>query len=192
MAVRIVGIVGSPREGNTELLVRACLEEAQKAGTSTELILLREMSLQMCDGCLECDETGRCHFEDGMNEINERLALADGLVIGTPARWRLLSGDLKVFLDRTNPLAVPEKLKGKKAAIIAVGQTTGADAVSIRRAAESVVDYCEENDMSIIGTVVVEGALEPRDVLSNEKALNDCRELGRALAQSLEALDSSL
>lgn len=185
--MKILGIVGSPRKsGNTEIMVRLCLEEAQKAGASTELILLSELDLEMCDGCLECDETGRCHIDDGMNEINEKLAAADGIIFGTPARWRLLSGNLKVFLDRTNPLAVPKKLFGKKAGIVAVGQTSGPEADSIRDAANTIRLYCEDNNMDVVGIVIGEKALNKGDILKNEEALEACRKLGRKIVESIK------
>jgi len=187
--MKIIGIVGSCREGaNTEIMVKLSLDEAKKASASTELILLRDLNLQMCDGCLQCDETGKCHIDDGMNEINEKLAAADGIIFGTPARWRLLSGELKVFFDRTNPLAVPERLVGKKAGIIAVGQTHGREADSIRDAAASVSSYCEDNEMDIVGTVIGESALNAGDILENQEALEQCRKLGRKIVHSVEAL----
>jgi multimeric flavodoxin WrbA len=164
-------------------MVKASLEEAQKAGAHTECILLRDLELELCDGCLECDETGRCHIEDGMNEINEKLAAADGIIFGTPARWRLLSGDLKVFLDRTNPLAVPKRLAGKKAGVVAVGQTSGPEATSIRDAANSVIAYCEDNDMDVVGVIIGENALKEGDILANRAALEGCRELGAQIVQ---------
>lgn len=190
--MNIVGVVGSHREsGNTEIMVKLCLEEAQKAGAATEVILLRELKLQLCDGCLECDDTGECHIDDGMNKINKKLAAADGIIFGTPARWRLLSGDLKVFLDRTNPLAVPKKLSGKKTGIIAVGQTSESEADSIRDAANTVKLYCEDNEMDVVGIVIGENALKKGDILKNEKALEECRELGKKIVESIKTVEKT-
>lgn len=73
----VVGIVGSKREmGNSEQMIRTCLEEVEKSGIKTDLILLRNIEIEMCDGCLKCDETGSCHIDDGMNEINNKLTKA--------------------------------------------------------------------------------------------------------------------
>ena len=184
--MRIVGIVGSMREsGNTEHMVNACLEEARKSGAITEIILIRNLNLQFCDGCLRCDEAGNCHCGDGMNEVNEKLSQADGIVFGTPTRWRLLSGELKVFMDRTNPLAVPKRLKGKVAGIIAVGQTSGRNAASIIEAAESVRNYCKDNNMKIVGIVIGKNALKAGDIMRNRRALSDCRRLGKKMVSSI-------
>ena len=184
---KIIGIVGSPRKGNTEIMVRTALEGAEETGAETEIILLRELRLEMCDGCLQCDETGKCHFDDGMNEINERLAEADGFIIGTPARWSLLSGNLKVFLDRTNPLAVPERLKGKVAGIIAVGQSPkDEEEQSIRKAAESMEYFCSNAGIEVIGKVLGFNALNEGDIEKDKKVLENCKKLGEEIVECLK------
>ena len=185
--IKIIGIVGSPRKGNTEFMVRAVLGGAKEAGAEKELILLRELKLEICDGCLQCDETGKCHFDDGMNELNVRLAGADGFIIGTPARWSLLSSNLKVFLDRTNPLSFPERLKGKVAGIIGVGQSPeDEDEQSIRKAAESVKNYCSNAGIDVIGMVLGFKALNEGDIEKNVKTLQNCKKLGKKLVEHLK------
>jgi multimeric flavodoxin WrbA len=185
--MKIIGIVGSPRKGNTEIMVSAALDEAKKAGAETEIILLRELKLEMCDGCLQCDETGKCHIDDGMNEVNEKMAAADGFIIGTPTRWSLLSGNLKVFLDRTNPLAVPERLKGKAAVIIAIGQSPkDEEEQSIKKAAASVENYCSNAGIDVVGIVLGFNALNERDIEKDNEVLEDCKKLGRKLVDYLK------
>ena len=185
--MKIIGIAGSPRKGNTEVMVRAALEGAKEAGAKTEIILIRELKLEMCDGCLQCDEMGKCHFDDGMNEINERLAGVDGFIIGTPARWSLLSGNLKVFLDRTNPLAVPERLKGKEAGIIAVGQSPeDEEEQSIKKAVDSVKNYCSNAGIDVIGMVLGFNAINEGDIEKNVKTLEDCKKQGKKLVEHLK------
>ena len=46
--MKVVGVCGSPRKGNTEWMLRKLLERAAEAGADTELILLREKVV--CDG----------------------------------------------------------------------------------------------------------------------------------------------
>ena len=185
--IKIIGIVGSPRKGNTEIMVRAALEGVKEAGAETEVILLRELHLEMCDGRLQCDETGKCHFDDGMNEINEKLAEAGGFVIGTPARWSLLSGNLKVFMDRINPLAMPERLKGKVAGIIAVGQSPkNEEEKSISKAADSVKNYCSNAGIEVVRTVLGFNALNEGDIEKDAKTIDDCKKLGKKLVEHLK------
>jgi len=185
--IKIIGIVGSPRKGNTEIMVRAALEGAKEAGAEIEIILLRGIQLEMCGGCIQCDETGKCHFDDGMNEINEELAEADGFIIGAPARWSLLSGNLKVFLDRTNPLAIPERLKGKVAGIIAVGQSSSdEEEQSIQKAAESVEFYCSNAGIKVIGRVLGFNALNEGEIEKDKNALENSKKLGKDRVEHLK------
>jgi multimeric flavodoxin WrbA len=123
--MRILGICGSPRKGNTEWMLGAVLEAASGGGADCELLLLRQAELRPCRGCLACEKRdpagrGACRISDDMRDILPKLLAADALVLGTPAYMGLLSGLLKGFLDRTNP--VWPALRGKRIAGLAVAE----------------------------------------------------------------------
>ena len=105
----MVGICGSPRKGNTEWMLRKLLEGVAKAGAGTELILLWWKDIKGCDGCLSCEAGGKqrkgiCRIQDDMQQIYPKLVEADALALGTPVYFEMLSGLLKNFIDRTNPI----------------------------------------------------------------------------------------
>ncbi len=107
--MKVVGICGSPRKGNTEWMLRKLLDEVARAGMETELILLREKHIEGCDGCLSCEaggtqRKGACRIQDDMQLIYPKLAEADGFAFGTPVYFDMLSGLLKSFMDRTCPI----------------------------------------------------------------------------------------
>ena len=56
--MRILGVSGSPRKGNTEWMLRKLLEMVAQSGAEVELLLLRKMDIRMCRGCLTCEEGG--------------------------------------------------------------------------------------------------------------------------------------
>jgi multimeric flavodoxin WrbA len=123
--MKIVGVCGSPRKGNTEWMLTHFLEAAARGGAATEILLLRKMDVQICRGCLTCEKGGRerpgvCVIKDDMNSVYPRLLAADGIVLATPGYMGLLSGRLKNFLDRT--CAVWPRLEGKKIAGLAVAE----------------------------------------------------------------------
>jgi multimeric flavodoxin WrbA len=181
-----VCVSGSSRKGNSEKLMMAAVDELKKSDNANVLeVYLSDFDPETCDGCLLCDDKGSCHINDGMNEINEQLANADGLIFGTPARWALLSGNLKTFIDRTNPLAAPEKLANKKVVVFAVGQSEGEEAESIKKAADSVVNFCSDAGMELIDTLIVEGVLNPSDIDSKESEFDKVRQLANKLVNSL-------
>lgn len=186
--MRIVAIVGSIRRGNTYAMVEAACHALKDC--DIELIHLKDLNMNMCDGCLVCDESGKCVFEDDMNKIIPHINEADGIILGTPARWSLLSGELKVFLDRLNPLAVPEALKGKKSIIFAVGQTKGENAESIKLAADSVRFFCENAGMDVIETVIAEDCLKEDDLIINHpEVIERCKQAARNLYNSIANSD---
>ena len=107
--MKVVGICGSPRKGNTEWMLTKLLEEVAKAGVETEMILLRNRQINGCDGCLSCEaggaqRRGTCRIQDDMQQIYPKLAEADGFAFGTPVYFDMLSGLLKNFMDRTCPI----------------------------------------------------------------------------------------
>lgn len=89
---------------NSEILANAFATGTKLAGNQVEFVSLKEKSIQFCTGCLACQTTGQCWIKDDMNSLLERMKKADVLVFATPIYFYELSGQLKTFLDRTNPL----------------------------------------------------------------------------------------
>jgi len=121
--MKVLGICGSPRKGNTEWMLEKLLKEVAKGGIETELILLRKVNIKGCDGCLSCEVGGEkrkgvCRIKDDMEQIYPKILAADALALGTPVYFEMLSGLLKNFMDRTCPIWT--KLAGKKVAGVAV------------------------------------------------------------------------
>ena len=123
--MKIVGVCGSPRKGNTEWMLNTLMSAAEKNGAEVELLLLRRMDVRMCHGCLKCEEggkerEGKCIIKDDMNDVYPKLLEADTIVLATPGYMEMLSGLLKNFLDRT--CAVWPRLEGKRLAGLAVAE----------------------------------------------------------------------
>ena len=139
--MKVVGICGSPRRGNTEWMLRRLLEAAAQRGAETELILLRKRRIKSCNGCLTCEVGGKarqgiCSIQDDMQEIYPALLEADCLVLATPVYFEMLSGLLKNFIDRTCP--VWPRLEGKLFAGIAVAEEGVGQAIENLRTYGSV------------------------------------------------------
>jgi multimeric flavodoxin WrbA len=179
--VKIVGICGSPRKGNTEWMLGKFLETAAAMGAETELLLLRKLDIKQCNGCLSCDAGGKyrkgiCVIKDDMQEIYPRLIGADALVFGTPAYFDLLSGLLKNFMDRTCPIW--PKLEGKKAAGMAVAEE------AVGKAADNLKTYAVLCSMDWIGSVAALAKL-PGEVAKNEDVEQRPKRLARKLVRCL-------
>jgi multimeric flavodoxin WrbA len=106
-------------------MLNQVMQEASNSGVEVESLLLRKMDVQMCRGCLACEQggdqrPGKCKIKDDMNDLYPGLIAADAIVLATPVYFEMVSGLLKNFLDRTCPIW--PRLAGKKVAGLAVAE----------------------------------------------------------------------
>jgi multimeric flavodoxin WrbA len=123
--MKIIGVGGSPRKGNSEWMLTTLCTELTRLGAEVEILLLRKMDVKMCRGCLSCEKGGKkrkgdCVIKDDMANVYPKLIAADAIVLATPGYMGMLSGLLKNFLDRT--CAVWPRLEGKRLAGLAVAE----------------------------------------------------------------------
>lgn len=105
MNKNVVIISSSPRKGgNSDTMANEFLKGTVEAGNTAVKINIRDMELKFCIGCLSCQRTGKCVLNDGMNELYDTVQHADVLVFATPVYYYGMTGQLKTFLDRLNPL----------------------------------------------------------------------------------------
>jgi multimeric flavodoxin WrbA len=121
--MRILGINGSPNaQGNTAFALRHALEVCAQLGAQTESISLAGRNIHPCDGCWAC-RSGDCVHDDDMQPIYEAMRRCDGLLLASPVYMGLVTGQMKVMMDRSVALRVhgPFQMSGKVGAGIACG-----------------------------------------------------------------------
>jgi len=124
--MRILGINGSPHEaGNTSFALRYALQACQQLGAETEYFSLAGKDLHPCDGCWTC-RSGECvYVADDMAPILEAMRRCDGLLLASPVYMGLVTGQMKVMMDRSVPLRAnrdrPFSMSGKVGGGIACG-----------------------------------------------------------------------
>ncbi|NVN91587.1 MAG: flavodoxin family protein [Desulfuromonadales bacterium] len=102
----IIGINGSPRKlWNTSTLVAKALEGAASQGATTELVHLYDLNFKGCKSCFACKTRGgksygKCVLKDDLAPVLEKIATADGLVIGSPIYFGTVTGETRSFLER--------------------------------------------------------------------------------------------
>lgn len=105
MSQQVLIISTSPRKGgNSELLADEFGKGALVAGHSVEKVCLYDQRIGFCQGCLSCQETGQCIFQDDAERIVQKMRTAKVLVFATPIYFYGMSGQMKTLLDRSNPL----------------------------------------------------------------------------------------
>jgi multimeric flavodoxin WrbA len=172
--MKILAVCSGRRNGNSSLMIQKAIEAVPNADSLIDVIHVGSMKLSFCDGCLSCDKAGVCHIHDDMSSVIAKIDNYHAFIFATPARWSLLSGDMKVFFDRLNPLATSNKLDGKKAIIFVVGQSEKGDSESIRLAVDSVRYFCENAGIEVVDSVFATACLNSGDILSYQDALSGC------------------
>jgi multimeric flavodoxin WrbA len=124
--MKILGIAGSPRKaGNTAFAVKYALSKGRDENTETRYITLADRKIEPCRGCWNCAKTKQCIHDDDMGEIYEALRWCDGLILGSPVYMGMVSGQLKVMMDRCvlfrPDYNLPLELSGKTGCGIACG-----------------------------------------------------------------------
>lgn len=98
---KVLLINGSP---HTRGCTAAALEEMIKVfhseGVETELVNIGNKVIRGCISCGSCEKSGKCVFDDAVNEVAPKFEAADGLVIGSPVYYGSPNGTLLSFLDR--------------------------------------------------------------------------------------------
>ncbi|MDD5145242.1 MAG: flavodoxin family protein [Candidatus Pacebacteria bacterium] len=116
--LKIIGISGSPRGRNTNYMLQTVLDAS---GCYYEIILLKDKKIKPCAACGGCYKSHKCVVNDDMQELYEKLPKADIIILASPTFFANVTGIMKNFIDRCLPLYLSEKLKGKKAVLLTVG-----------------------------------------------------------------------
>ena len=99
--MKVLLINGSPKkEGNTFIALSEVQKTLEAEGIETELIHVGHKDIHGCIACNRCLETGKCAFNDIVNEVAEKFKEADGIVVGSPVYYASPNGTLLSFLDR--------------------------------------------------------------------------------------------
>ncbi len=178
---RVLGVMGSPRRnGNTHILVDKVLEGARAAGAQTELLVLADLSVRECDGCLACWKGKDCSKADDMNAVYPRLAQSDVIVFGTPVYWYGPTALMKCFIDRFVYFNCPDnrpKVKGKPAILVVPFEEDNLETASLVVALfEKSLAYLE---MTLAGQVIVPGVGRKGDVTAKTEAIQKAFLLGQ-------------
>ena len=113
MSKKILILSGSPRKGgNSDILCDEFMRGAQDAGHTVEKIFIRDQKIGYCNACYACRESGVCVLNDGMQEVLEKMAWADVIVMASPVYFYSIDAQMKAVIDRT--LAQWTKLADKE------------------------------------------------------------------------------
>ena len=94
-------INGSPHaKGCTYTALTELKQTLEAEGIDVELIHVGHKDIRGCAACRKCAETGKCVFDDVVNELAPKFEQADGLVVASPVYYASANATLVACLDR--------------------------------------------------------------------------------------------
>lgn len=173
-------INGSPHaKGCTYTALTELKQTLEAEGIDVELIHVGHKDIRGCTACRKCAETGKCVFDDVVNEVAPKLAEADAFGIGAPVYFSSPAGSAISFMDRLffSTLAVDKTMK------------VGAAVVTCRRGGNTATfdvlnKYFTMTGMPVASSqywnMVYGGCAE--EVAQDAEGLQTMRTLGRNMA----------
>ena len=99
--MKILMINGSPhKQGNTYIALHEMEKVFLEAGIETEILHIGNKDIRGCVGCRACIKTGKCVFDDMVNQVAAKFEECDGLVVGSPVYYASANATLVAFLTR--------------------------------------------------------------------------------------------
>ena len=99
--MKVLMINGSPRaNGNTSIALGEMEKVFAQEGVETEILSIGNRDIRGCIACGRCAETGKCVFDDIVNEAAPKFEACDGLVVASPVYYASANATLVAFLTR--------------------------------------------------------------------------------------------
>lgn len=99
--MKVLMLNGSPKaNGNTAIALREMETIFLEEGIEVITVQVGNQPVRGCIACGGCGNSGKCVFDDVVNEIAPVFAEADGLVVGSPVYYASANATLVAVLDR--------------------------------------------------------------------------------------------
>ena len=99
--LQVLMLNGSPRSnGNTAVALREMETVFRENGVEVETVIIGNRAIRGCVACGGCAKTGKCVFDDAVNELAPKFEAADGLVVASPVYYASANATLIACLDR--------------------------------------------------------------------------------------------
>jgi multimeric flavodoxin WrbA len=191
--MKVVAFNGSARRGgNTSILLGYVLGELAKEGIETELVEMSGANIHGCLACRKCStrKDRRCSQENDMgNAYIEKMAAADGILLGSPTYVTDVSPEIKALIDRACLVS------GANGGMFR--RKVGAAVVAVRRAGATHA-FDTLNHFFLITQMIVPGSSywnigigrEPGEVEKDEEGIRTMKVLGQNMAWLLQKINA--
>lgn len=189
--MKVVGFNGSPRkDGNTAVLIRTVFHEIEKEGIETELIQLSHNRIHGCISCYQCQQNKdrRCGVnDDEANEYIEKIAGAQGVLLGSPVYFMDVTPEMKALIDRTGFVSRQNggMFRNKVGGLVAAARRTGGV-----HTVDTMSHFFHSMEMIIVGRAIGI-ARDKGDAEKDEEGMLLAEALGKRMAWVLKRLRDS-
>ncbi len=183
--MNVILINGSPHaNGCTFTALNEVAKTLNNEGIATDMIHVGNKAVRGCIACRKCKTTGKCVFDDIVNETAPKFKDCDGIVIGSPVYFASANGTLVSFIDRLfYSMAADKSMK------------VGASVVSCRRGGNTATfdelnKYFTISNMPVVSSQywnMVHGNT-PEEVAQDAEGLQTMRTLGRNMAFLIKSI----
>lgn len=99
--MKVMILNGSPRVGgNTTIALNEMVKVFEAEGIETDVVQIGNQAIRGCIACNSCLKTGKCVFDDAVNDLAAKFEAADGLVVASPVYYASANATLIATLDR--------------------------------------------------------------------------------------------
>lgn len=181
--MKILAILGSPRKGNSEILLSKSIELCQQEKHEISLIKAYELKISDCTACDGCKNTGECIIYDDMDIVYPLLRHSDRIIIASPIFFFGIPGQLKLLIDRCQCFwyekyvlkrPIPEKEFKRKALIMLVGGMKKGQ-IGVSCAEATLKAFLRTINVNEHRTLSYLGYDEPGSILKNPDLINDLK-----------------
>ena len=112
--MKVLAILGSPRvNGNSAKIAKKFLEKAEEKGASTRMIFLNKLTYRGCQACMACKgKMDKCVLNDELTPVLNDMHEAHIILYVSPVYYFELTGQFKLFMDRTFSHLTPQFMTG--------------------------------------------------------------------------------
>ncbi len=182
--MKVLLINGSPhKEGCTMRALHEVETALNASSVETEIVWIGNGAVHGCIACKACAATKKCVFDDGVNEISDKMAECDGLIVGTPVYYASPNGSVYSLLDRL--FGICPHLAHKPAAAVASARRGGTTA-----ALDGLNKYFMIRQMPVVSSTywnMVHGNT-PEEVEEDKEGLQSMRNLGKNMAWLIKCI----
>ena len=162
---------------NSNTLAHEAERGAKDAGHDVEFINLKDKDVRCCLGCSACHEIFKCVQKDDMADLLKKVQNADVLIFATPIYFYEMSGQLKTFLDRCNPLYYKKEYRFRDVYLITTSQDSAQHTSDT--ATTGLLGWVTCFDKANLASVLIgAGVCAPGEILNHTDILRQAYELG--------------